>query len=341
MPPVSLHIPYHIVICDMGRKLNVIYGSNYKDFRQITQDFPYTNLHMLTAVRGIYDAWMRAVPDASWFPPDTAEGPSDADWPGSGGPSSHGGTEAVAGTKAVAVAATKVVARALSNRTASTKCRRSGALEVRLSAIMPLLSQRWHLRTRARVVPPETRGRRKAARRHWQKTNTTRTTKARKTPSGRRGCRCGCRLGWRMCGRRVATDGESVTPSTADDTLVDVLMDGNYESHAVDGTLRASAYEHGLLNHLLCNTLSIHYSFIERVESHSDQLDSGTCNRIIVVLYSLARPQSVLSVYIFNEFNSEYCHILLNAASGNTLSSVLYPYVTWANNFMMFTQGPP
>ncbi|KAI0808325.1 hypothetical protein C8Q74DRAFT_1363716 [Fomes fomentarius] len=102
MPPVSLHIPYHFVICDTGRKLNGIYGSNFRDITPIMQDFPHLlDFRTLVAVRGIYDAWMKAVPDPAWIKPHTTEGQSRVRGPhihhdvGSGDPSSsnHGGNE--------------------------------------------------------------------------------------------------------------------------------------------------------------------------------------------------------------------------------------------------------
>ncbi|KAI0760146.1 hypothetical protein C8Q74DRAFT_1177319, partial [Fomes fomentarius] len=69
MPPVYLHIPYHFIICDTGRKVNGIYGSNYEDSTQIAQDLPHlTPLRriVLAACRGIYNAWMNAMPDSAW-----------------------------------------------------------------------------------------------------------------------------------------------------------------------------------------------------------------------------------------------------------------------------------
>ncbi len=102
MPPVSLHIPYHFVICDTGRKLNGIYGSNFRDSTPIVRDFPHLlDFRTLVAVRGVYDAWMNAVPDPAWMTRHTAEGQSGAGGPhihhdlGSGGPASpnYGGNE--------------------------------------------------------------------------------------------------------------------------------------------------------------------------------------------------------------------------------------------------------
>ncbi|KAI0827572.1 hypothetical protein BC628DRAFT_1418194 [Trametes gibbosa] len=58
MPVVSLHIPYHFVICDTGRKLDSVYGA---DVSKMAADFPQGSL-MLLAVKNLYDAWMRANP---------------------------------------------------------------------------------------------------------------------------------------------------------------------------------------------------------------------------------------------------------------------------------------
>ncbi|KAI0827564.1 hypothetical protein BC628DRAFT_1502097 [Trametes gibbosa] len=95
MPVVSLHIPYHFVICDTGRKLDSVYGA---DVSKMAADFPQESL-MLLAVKNLYDAWMRVEP--AWNSEgsfDIAVGEPSSDRPddgsghvGSGGPFSHGG----------------------------------------------------------------------------------------------------------------------------------------------------------------------------------------------------------------------------------------------------------
>ncbi|KAH9857320.1 hypothetical protein C2E23DRAFT_720575 [Lenzites betulinus] len=89
LPPISLHIPYHFVICDTGRKLQSVYGDDYKDNKGVLQDHPELDapeLLMITAVRGIYDAWMHAEPvlddDAS---PDAVQGLPNTVGSGDGG----------------------------------------------------------------------------------------------------------------------------------------------------------------------------------------------------------------------------------------------------------------
>lgn len=95
MPIVSLHIPYHFVICDTGRKLNSVYGT---DNNKMLLNFPQ-EFNMVFAVKSLYDAWMRVEPawdsegsfDIALGDPSPG-GPDDGSGHvGSGGPSSHGG----------------------------------------------------------------------------------------------------------------------------------------------------------------------------------------------------------------------------------------------------------
>jgi hypothetical protein len=66
LPPFKLHVPYHFVIVNTGKKLLQLYGMDLINFES---DFPFLSLNaknIMRAVRNIYVAWMKAKPDPKW-----------------------------------------------------------------------------------------------------------------------------------------------------------------------------------------------------------------------------------------------------------------------------------
>lgn len=66
LPTFELHVPYHFVIVNTGKKLVQLYGMDTADFEA---DFPFlspADRIMMRAVRNIYVAWMNAQPDLRW-----------------------------------------------------------------------------------------------------------------------------------------------------------------------------------------------------------------------------------------------------------------------------------
>ncbi|EDR05288.1 uncharacterized protein LACBIDRAFT_294852 [Laccaria bicolor S238N-H82] len=64
--PIELHVPYHFVIVNTGKKLRQLYGMDAINFER---DFPFllpTQKFVMTAVRNIYVAWMAAMPPTSF-----------------------------------------------------------------------------------------------------------------------------------------------------------------------------------------------------------------------------------------------------------------------------------
>lgn len=67
LPPFKLHVPYHFVIVNTGKKLLQLYGMEAINFES---DFPFllpSARNIMRAVRNIYVAWMLAVPDPIWL----------------------------------------------------------------------------------------------------------------------------------------------------------------------------------------------------------------------------------------------------------------------------------
>ncbi|KAI0675852.1 hypothetical protein C8Q78DRAFT_352902 [Trametes maxima] len=94
LPVIILHVPYHFVIYDTGRKLFNFYKAMQPVPEQIMQDFSVEGSIALSlfAVWHIYGAWMNATPSQEW---KSASGPTDIGTPGgqagAGGHSSHDG----------------------------------------------------------------------------------------------------------------------------------------------------------------------------------------------------------------------------------------------------------
>ncbi|KAL1702293.1 hypothetical protein EV121DRAFT_159581, partial [Schizophyllum commune] len=69
LPTRSLHVPYHLVICNTGRKLFGFYESRRPTEAHLERVFPSLGprdrLRVLD-VWDIYDAWMHAVPTTEW-----------------------------------------------------------------------------------------------------------------------------------------------------------------------------------------------------------------------------------------------------------------------------------
>jgi hypothetical protein len=97
LPSYKLHIPYHFVILNTGKKLYQLYGSGPIDFLAFALSLPWSIL----AVRNIYVAWMKSQPNSSAFGrkddgktsvlPNTTEdqGPRPSRHHQSGGGSAH------------------------------------------------------------------------------------------------------------------------------------------------------------------------------------------------------------------------------------------------------------
>jgi len=63
----ELHVPYHFVIVNTGKKLFQLYGMDEINFEI---DFPFllpSDKNMMRAVRNIYVAWITATPDPKWL----------------------------------------------------------------------------------------------------------------------------------------------------------------------------------------------------------------------------------------------------------------------------------
>ncbi|KAL1660625.1 hypothetical protein GGF50DRAFT_36101, partial [Schizophyllum commune] len=69
LPTRSLHVPYHLVICNTGRKLFEFYEGRRPTEAHLERDFPSLGprdrLRVLD-VWDIYDAWLHAVPTTEW-----------------------------------------------------------------------------------------------------------------------------------------------------------------------------------------------------------------------------------------------------------------------------------
>ncbi|KAL1753048.1 hypothetical protein FB107DRAFT_264903, partial [Schizophyllum commune] len=93
LPVISLHVPYHFVICDTGKKLQTFYKDMDPTLHQIEADFyvPHREAVYLKAVMTLYKLWMSSEPSAEW----KSAGPSNIGGdpevqPDSGGTSGHG-----------------------------------------------------------------------------------------------------------------------------------------------------------------------------------------------------------------------------------------------------------
>jgi hypothetical protein len=92
----ELHVPYHFVIVNTGKKLLQLYGMDEINFEI---DFPFllpSAKIMMRAVRNIYVAWMRVTPDPKWLCGDDYDGEqnSAAGWTHlRGGAGSDGGPQ--------------------------------------------------------------------------------------------------------------------------------------------------------------------------------------------------------------------------------------------------------
>jgi hypothetical protein len=65
-PPIELHVPYHFVIVNTGKKLLQLYGKGAINFER---DFPFLlaeHKNIMRAVRNIYVAWTTAMPTTSF-----------------------------------------------------------------------------------------------------------------------------------------------------------------------------------------------------------------------------------------------------------------------------------
>ncbi|KAL1694384.1 hypothetical protein GGG16DRAFT_110096 [Schizophyllum commune] len=69
LPTRSLHVPYHLVICNTGRKLFEFYEGRRPTEAHLERDFPSLGprdrLRVLD-VWDIYDAWLHAAPTTEW-----------------------------------------------------------------------------------------------------------------------------------------------------------------------------------------------------------------------------------------------------------------------------------
>ncbi|KAI0669209.1 hypothetical protein C8Q78DRAFT_978002 [Trametes maxima] len=93
LPAISLHVPYHFVICDTGKKLLSFYKDTQPTHEQLEKDFhvSYPEAVLLAAVLDIYNLWMSAEPSAEWKSTGPINiGGAPEGQGGSGGPSSHG-----------------------------------------------------------------------------------------------------------------------------------------------------------------------------------------------------------------------------------------------------------
>ncbi|KAL1730671.1 hypothetical protein EV714DRAFT_210414 [Schizophyllum commune] len=70
VPSRSLHVPYHFVICDTGRKLFEFYEGHRPTETNLEHDFPGLfhsgERRIMIGIWDIYDAWMHAVPTTEW-----------------------------------------------------------------------------------------------------------------------------------------------------------------------------------------------------------------------------------------------------------------------------------
>ncbi|KAI5893344.1 uncharacterized protein SCHCODRAFT_02497889 [Schizophyllum commune H4-8] len=69
LPNRSLHVPYHLVICNTGRKLFGFYDRCRPTEAYLKRDFPSLaprDCRRVLDVWDIYDAWMHAVPTTEW-----------------------------------------------------------------------------------------------------------------------------------------------------------------------------------------------------------------------------------------------------------------------------------
>lgn len=94
---ITLHVPYHFVIFDTGRKLSKIYTSPDLLENKLEEDFPWLDaaeLLALEAAKHIYEAWMASKPnwlkEASFNDEHTSGGSDDSGSPGSGDSSGDG-----------------------------------------------------------------------------------------------------------------------------------------------------------------------------------------------------------------------------------------------------------
>lgn len=98
LPVISLHVPYHFVVYDTGKKLASFYGGTEPTQVQLGNDF---KIHpdsieaiILLAIWQIYHAWMSVEPSSQWKSAPSqpgAGGPDSQD--DSGGPYSPGGSK--------------------------------------------------------------------------------------------------------------------------------------------------------------------------------------------------------------------------------------------------------
>jgi hypothetical protein len=88
LPHFELHVPYHFVIVNTGKKLLQLYGTDEINFEI---DFPFllpSAKNMMRAVRNIYVAWMMAMPNPKWL---TGEDYDDEQNSAAGGTHLRGG----------------------------------------------------------------------------------------------------------------------------------------------------------------------------------------------------------------------------------------------------------
>ncbi|CAA7269669.1 unnamed protein product [Cyclocybe aegerita] len=67
LPPFELHVPYHFVIANTGKKLFQLYGYGTIDFQTHFYFLSPLAKNMMRAVRNIYVAWMMATPNPKWL----------------------------------------------------------------------------------------------------------------------------------------------------------------------------------------------------------------------------------------------------------------------------------
>ncbi|TRM65272.1 hypothetical protein BD626DRAFT_216083 [Schizophyllum amplum] len=69
MDPIQLHVPYHYVVANTGKKLRIRYDTS-PTMAELASDFPFLHADLalcMSLVWEIYDAWMHADPDPDWM----------------------------------------------------------------------------------------------------------------------------------------------------------------------------------------------------------------------------------------------------------------------------------
>lgn len=67
LPHFELHVPYHFVIVNTGKKLFQLYGKEEINFEIDFYFLQPSDKNMMRAVRNIYVAWTMATPDRKWL----------------------------------------------------------------------------------------------------------------------------------------------------------------------------------------------------------------------------------------------------------------------------------